>query len=554
MRKSNIRKCTRWISVLLCAVLTFSILGCGGDAQTQPTATPAPTTDMDKVGGNNLPVSGGSINIVMPANPASLNPLEANARELVDVFGLIYDSLVRYDESMRPLPGLAERWSLSPDGLTWTFNLRKDAVFHNDKALTAQDVVYTLDQLAAIKSDPQKASLYTDVLDLIASYTAVDTNTLTITTKRKSARLLHGLTFPVLQSGTASTTSVAPGTGAYRVSNYEAGKQMELTANTKWWRHTPYITTIIAKAMPDPDTALTSMNVRLVDVVHTSSLTANSYKQQGVVNVYELMTQEYECIVPNLRHAVMNDARMRTAIIEALDRKTIITEAYLTHAVSSDVPIPPDSYLYDQTHTQHAYNPARAQELLSEMGYRDTDGDGFVEKDGQKLTLKVIVNENKLNTARADAARMAKDQLKAVGIDCEISTLDWTTYTAKLKNGDFDLAFAGFSIGNDGDLSFMVSSGASHNYSGYVSSTMDGYLNAYIEATEETAIVAAASDVQKLFATDLPLISLYFRTNSLVCSAAVQGICNSRNMEVYKAIEQWFLLREEDENKAATPQ
>ena len=57
---------------------------------------------------------------------------------------------------MRPLPGLAERWTLSEDGLTWTFYLRKDAMFHNDKALTAQDVVYTLDQLSAIKNDPQK--------------------------------------------------------------------------------------------------------------------------------------------------------------------------------------------------------------------------------------------------------------------------------------------------------------------------------------------------------------------------------------------------------------
>ena len=554
MRKRNIRKFTKWISALLCAVLALSAVGCGGSAQTQPTATPAPTTDGDKVGGNNLPVSGGSINIVMPANPASLNPLEANTRELVDLFGLIYDSLVRYDESMRPLPGLAERWTLSEDGLTWTFYLRKDAMFHNDKALTAQDVVYTLDQLSAIKNDPQKTSLYTDVLDLIVSYTAVDTNTITITTQRKSARLLHGLTFPILQSGTASATSVAPGTGAYRVSSYEAGSQMELTANTNWWRRTPYITTIIAKAMPDPDTALSSMNVRLVDVVHTSSLTANSYKQQGVTNVYELMTQEYECIIPNLRRAVMSDVRMRTAIIEALDRNTIITEAYLSHAVSSDVPIPPDSYLYDQTHTQHAYNPARAQQLLAEMGYADTDGDGILEKDGQKLTLSVIVNENNLNTARVDAARMAKDQLKAVGIDCQVTTLDWNTYNTRLKNGDFDLAFAGFSIGNDGDLSFIVGSGASQNYSGYTSATMDSYLNTYIEATEETEIVAAASDVQKLFATDLPLISLYFRTNSLVCSAAIQGIRNSRNMEVYKAIEQWFLLREEDENKAATPQ
>ena len=381
MPKKNTRVCIKsTIKIFaLCLCLLLLLTGCGGqDSEVQ--SSPSPTST-DKLGGTGAPLSGGTMKIVMTANPQTLNPLLAKSREMIDLFDLIYDPLIRYDDTLSPLPGLAERWELGEDGKTWTLYLRKDAKFHNGQAFTAADVVYTLDQLKAIYDDSTQTSTYSGAMRLIASYAAVDDYTLTITCRQKPGHLLSVLTFPIVQNGTISDTALAGGTGAYVPSDYDAAKGMTLTANSAWWRRTPYISRIEVKAMPDPTTALTSMNVKLVDIVHTDSLNANTYKQPDSVDVHELMTQEYECIIPNFKRAPMDDGRMRQAILAALDRKTIITEAYLTHAISVDVPIPPDAYYYDQTHIQHEYNPGTAQSLLTEMGYADADGDGYVEKD-----------------------------------------------------------------------------------------------------------------------------------------------------------------------------
>ncbi len=543
MHRKFISNSIRFTSIAL--VLTLLLSACGKTA-----TLPQPTGG--KVGGTDAPISGGSINIVMPANPSTLNPMEVNSREMVDLYGLIYDSLVRFDEQMRPIPGLAERWEASTDGKTWTFHLQKNAAFHDGKLLESSDVLYSLNLLKSIYSDSSKTSLYSGVFSLIANFSAPDANTVVITTKESSACILAWLNFPVLKKDSLQSGSIAPGTGAYKVESYEAGKQLVLKANANWWRRAPYITTIVAKAMPDPDTALTSMDVKLVDVVHSVSLTAHSYKRQSVTNVYELMTQEYECIIPNMTKSSLQDIRMRKAIIAALDRKTIITEKYLNHAVSIDVPITPDSYLYETTHAQHTYNPSAAKELLFAMGYSDSNKDGILEKDGVPLHLDIIVNENTLNSARVDAAKMAQDQLKLIGIDSTLKRYSFSDFRSKLASGAFDLAFAAFSIPADGDLRFLLKSDSSKNYGKYQDSDLDSLLATYAGALDESGQKNASAAVQKYITEKLPVISLYFRTNALVSSAAVLGITGGRDMNVYKTVEQWYMFKEGDEDKLTT--
>ena len=100
----------------------------------------------------------------------------------------------------------------------------------------------------------------------------------------------------------------------------------------------------------------------------------------------------------------------------------------------------------------------------------------------------------------------------------------------------------------------MLSSTSSQNYGGYSSATMDQYLATYTAATTESQIKSTAADIQRLFSQDLPLISLYFRTNTLVTSASIKGIQGARDMSVYREVEQWYILQEGDEDKVAVPQ
>ncbi len=549
MRKRCMNPIIRWSHRLICVSLCCLLIlaGCGG----QETAVPSPSPSESQ--SQATPVSGGSMTIVMPNN-APLKPLETTQRELVDLFSLIYDSPLQYDDTLKLQPNVVERWSLSEDGLTWTFVLRKDVTYHNGQTVKAKDVVACINELKKIDADENRDSIYAVNMDLIASAAAVDDITFTITATQKTNRVLAALVFPIIPD-TAIGTSLPTGCGPYKVVSNDSGKVMELEANDSWWKRTPYLSKITVKGIQDPDTALTSMDVNLVDLVHTDSLTASGYKQPGSRDVYEVMTQEYECIIPNLQNSKMQDVQMRQAIIAALDRKTIITETYLWHAVTVDAPVPPDAYYYDQTQQQHEYNPGKATTLLGELGYQDSDGDGFLDQNGQKLTMNIIVNENTLSSARADAAKVAAQQLQKIGIDATVTVMTWSDYQIALQNGNFDLAFAGFSIPKDGDVSFLLhSTRGKYNYGRYTSATMDSYLDELAAAATEEEVKAASSKVQHLWSDELPIISLYFKTNSVVCSAKIKGIPTMRDMDIFKDIDQWYILQQGDENKANAPE
>jgi peptide/nickel transport system substrate-binding protein len=207
-------------------------------------------------------------------------------------------------------------------------------------------------------------------------------------------------------------------------------------------------------------------------------------------------------------------------------------------------------YVYDQANIHLEYNIGTAKELLGELGYTDSNDDGFLDKNGQKLTFNIIVSENQTMRAREHAAeRIAKD-FASVGIDTNVSILSWQEYQKALGKGDFDLALAGFSMPKDGDISFLVhSKKAKYNYGGYSSAELDQLMDDYLSTTEEAEIKLASSKLQRYFTEELPLISLYFRTNTLVYSSAIFGIESARDMDIYRSIDKWFMYREGDENK-----
>ena len=537
------KKIWRTLCVLMALIM---VAGCGG-------AEPDPAPIGGTAGQTDTPVSGGTMNIAIPASPETVNPLEVNTREMVDMFALIYDPLVRLDTALRPSASLAVRWEADEHGKVWTLYLREGVTFHNGEGFTSTDVLYTLDQLKQIYTSSTRTSLYSGVFSLISSYTAIDRYTVKLTLKEPSGNILPMLNFPIVQRNSLTEhdgVTLVGGTGAYVPQSSTIGSALVLKANEKWWRRTPYISTINVKTFPDAETALTSVSLKLVDIVHSASPTANVYRQTNLVNTSELMTQEFECIIPNVfGNPVLADVAMRQAIFSALDRKTIVKQAYMGHAVSVDVPLPPDSYLYDVAQNQLAYETNTTEQILSSLGYRDSDGDGILDKDGVKLSFRLIVNENVLNSTRTDAANLVARQLADAGIECIVNKLSWSSYQAALKAGQFDLAMAGFSMPTHGDLRFLLHSQGLRNYGKYQDMQLDELLNTFFSAAGETDRMTAAGAVQRYFTQQLPLFSLYFKTNTLVVSADIKGIKETRDMDVYMEIENWYRYNQGDENK-----
>ena len=537
-----VRKC---LAICFAILLICSLAACGSQGESQSTPPPSGTVAPVEV-----PTNGGSIGIVMPQDPGNWNPLRPQTREIVDLYGLIYDGLVRFDEEMRPIPGLAQDWTTEDEGTTWKFKLRSDVVFHDGSALTTADVVKTLDLLKSYADNSRVDSIYEGVFDLIDSYSAEDETTLMVKVKVPGHRIISAMSFPILPRSYGGGDNLPAGTGPYSISSLEKGKSMVLSANANGWRRQPYISTINVTAVPDTAAALSSLDANLVNLVHSTLLTASRYRQKDLINTVPLMTQEYECIVPNVYRSAVSSPEMRKAILYAIDRGEIISSIYLSNAVLVDVPVTPDSYLYSSSTFTYEYSTARAQELLSGLGFADDDGDGYLEKRGARFKLNIMVNENPGANTGADAARLVATQLGRVGLRAEVSVLPWEEYTKALQNGNFDLAFCGFDIGKDFDVSFFLHSAGANNYSHYSSTQLNNLLDAYSGAVTESEIKQASLALQRYLVDELPVMSLYFRTNTLVYHSMIQGVTMARDKNVFKAVEQWYIYREGDDIKA----
>lgn len=529
----SIRRCISALSSILAILLLLNGCGVKRDANATPTPIAIPTATPAPV-----PVPGGSLSIPVPRNPiGGGGPLAVNTEEMRNMYSLVYEPLLRLDAQNRLVPSLAEKWAADDTGRVWTIQLRKNVLWHTGVPLTADDVVYTFNQIKALGG----AYYYAPNAAAIEACEKVDDGTVRVTMAKSGLMALYALTFPIV---CASTPGQANGTGPYKVVS-SSETAVELAANAGWWKQAPFIQQIHCYARESNDVALDSYEAQQLTMVPTSTVSAGRYREEGVTNVLDVMSQDAEALLLNLRKGVLQSVEVRQAIAYAANRSAIVSNVYMNHATVADVPVPPDSFLYDATTKLYDYNPEKAAALLKSAGYADTDADGILEKDGQKLHLKLLVNESTESTYRKNAAALVAEQLKAVGIEVEVASAklsigqDNSEFAQKLTAGDFDLAMAGFSVEQSGNLAPYLASGGARNYGAVTG--FDKELSAAANAADENSLKQAHSALQQKFVKDLPFIMLYFRLNSVVYNANIKGVQDIRAADVFRTVGTWYV-------------
>ena len=364
----------------LAATLLAGLLlgGCGSapmpTATVTATATPAPTE-------SHGPTAGGQIYLAMPEGGSLGNPLKPATREITSLYGLIYESLVDMDESGTPTPSLAESWKVSDDDpLNWTFTLRNGVKWQGlDRDLNAADVTFTLDEIQSLGDQGS----YHYILDYVDSWQANSDGTLTLQLKAPFYGVLHALQFPILPKGAGYSGGAAPnqpaGTGPYLVKDYQKGKSIDLAINPDWWKKAPYIQSISVLPFTDNATQVSSLVLRQLDAVQTDDLTVAQYRESGDANVYEYTTHYFEFMAINFGNSDLKGKKMRQALAYAMDRRQVVSYKYFNHAIVSDTPVPPDSWLYDGKLLRYNQDANEVRQLLGQLGWKDSDGDGMVE-------------------------------------------------------------------------------------------------------------------------------------------------------------------------------
>ncbi|MHA3979923.1 ABC transporter substrate-binding protein [Halovulum sp. GXIMD14794] len=368
------------------------------------------------------------ITIGMQLEPPHLDPTSAAAAAIDEVvYANVYEGLTRFGPDGSVLPGLAERWEIADDGLSYDFHLREGVTFHDGAALTAEDVVFSIDRARAEDSTNAQKALF----DSIDEVTAVDDLMVEITLKQPNGALLFNLAWGdavIIDESDVETLTTNPvGTGPFMFKDWVEGDRVELVKNPDYWGEPVALESATFKFISDPTAAFAAMMAGDIDAFPVFPAPENlaQFEADPRFTVLVGSTEGETILAMNNGIEPFDEAKVRQAVAHAIDRQAIIDGAMFGYGTPIGTHFAPHHPAYVDLTEKSAYDPEQAKALLAEAGYPD----GFT------TTLKLPPP----SYARRGGEIIAS-QLRAVGIQTEITNLEWAQWLEEVFRGkDFGL-------------------------------------------------------------------------------------------------------------------
>lgn len=470
------------------------------------------------------------------AAESMISPLTCTEFNLVSMNQLMFESVVDLDENMKPSPMLADSWV--QNGKTWTFKLRSGIRFHNGYDLSSYDVVRSYEMIMqAGATNPY----YKRLNQLISGMEATDTLTLTVQAKYTGMITLYAMTFPVMQNTTI--LDIMPrGTGPYWFIQYDSDGTVRMEANPLWWKQQPSIKSIIFKQYYTPGDVLEAIQTNQIDMLSSKSPKAALSRKLGNLTSMDYATLTYEMLIPNLNEmSIMSDVNVRRAVMYAIDRSVIASNAYGDMAIQCEVPLPPSSWLYESQSARYYYSPERAMQLMNESGWRDLTGNGILNKlEGIMLkepTITILTYNEKTSSIRENAANMIAEYLETIGFNVTVSVVSASRAKNRIENRDYDLALIGVNLSEVPILNSVLHSDGNLNFNRYNNEQMDALLSSVGGATSETQLKQIYSDIQMTVVDRLPIMGLLFRTGTVLSTRSMAGMSGMRAYDTFNGLE-----------------
>ncbi|MBA2938646.1 ABC transporter substrate-binding protein [Paenibacillus sp. CGMCC 1.16610] len=419
------------VTLLLAAAMTVMSACAGAGGTGSPAASPASSA---QAAGNGQATSGGEISFALATSPDTLDPHRSGLAVAVRVFRTIYDSLVVQLPDNTIKPWLATEWSISPDGKSYTFKLRKDVKFQDGTPFNAEAVKYSYDRIL----DPAtKAANASALLKPYKSSEVIDEYTIKINLESPSVAFLGNLSQAML--GIVSPTAAKKygdqfgknpvGTGPFKFVKWDDNSEIKVERNPDYnWapalvenKGKAYLDAITFKIIPEEATRLGSVQsgqVTAAETVPPQNIVA--LKNDAKLQLLQVNTSGLPyTLFFNQSRAPWNDVKARQAVQSAIDVDSIVKTLYLGTYQRAWSPLTPTIFGYDAS-LENKIKPDldKANRLFDELGWvKGTDG--VREKDGKKLTLH-YVDGSPNREKRNDIAAIIQQQLKKVGVAVEV--------------------------------------------------------------------------------------------------------------------------------------
>ena len=367
------------------------------------------------------------ISVGMVLEPPNLDPT-AGAAAAIDevVYANIFEGLTRFGPDGAVNPGLAESWTISEDGTVYTFTLRSGVTFHDGAALTAEDVVFTLDRARAEGSTNAQPALFANIV----SVEATDDTTVTVTLDGPDGAFLFDMAWGdavIVDPASAETNATNPiGTGPFRFVNWVQGDRVELVRNDAYWGEPVALEAATFRFISDPNAAFAALMAGDVDAFPNfpAPETLAQFEADPRFTVIVGSTEGETILAMNNAQPPLDDIRVRQAVSHAINRQDIIDGAMFGFGTPIGTHFAPHNPDYVDLTAKSAYDPEAARALLAEAA-----------PDGLSLRLALPPPSYARRGGEIIAA-----QLREVGIETEITNMEWADWLERVFRGyDFDL-------------------------------------------------------------------------------------------------------------------
>jgi peptide/nickel transport system substrate-binding protein len=500
--------------------------------------TEATTAQTDGTGEAEAPSSGGTINLSM-RKPHTLNPLLNEDVTVDGVLKLMFEPLFVLDDSQNITPNLADGYLLSDDGKSVAISLRSDAKWSDGTAITADDLIFSLDTIKSASA----GSMYKSAMTNVSGYYKTSNTTVIVEYSAPFGGCVYNLCFPVIPkhyyngyNTVSSERSMKPlGDGMYTFSDYRVVRQMTLKAGSNF-RGTPYIENVNVIVMDSKETEINAFEQGLIDVLTMDSSEFGSFSSQNSIDTTSFTGNQFEFLGFNFKNTALANKNIRQAIAYAIPMDNIIDNIYLGNAVKSITPVHPSSVLNTATNIdEYAYDLNKAKSLVAESGFTI-----------DKLTFTILVNQD--NSERCETAELIAQELNQIGMQVTVYKVSFADYTKLLQNDSFTLFLGGTEFTPRVDLRAMLASTSQTsgmNYFNFSDLQMDNLLNACLNTAGDENYKAAIAQLQKYCAAQLPFVGIGFKSELLLTDSRLKGDKSPAVNDIYRNIGNWYIPENE---------
>lgn len=474
-------------------------------------------------------VYGGTVIYAAGADPDNLDPANAESNPAEAMNRMMYENLAKFDEKLRIVPGLATKWEQSKDGMTWTFFLRKGVKFHDGTSFNAEAVKIFVERMIGPEK-PSRAGLYTPFVN---SVEIVDDYTIRMHLKAPFAFFLNNLAHSA--SGIISPTALktygkdisrrAVGTGPFKFVEWIHGDHLTMVRNDDYWGGKPYLDKIIVKTVKEDSARvmmLQSGDAQLI--VRIPSEDIPRLEKDPKIKLDSTETLRVLYIGINCFKKPFTDVRVRQALNYAVDKEAIVKNLYQGRALVSTGMVPPLATGFFPV-KGYPYDPEKAKKLLAEAGYPN----GFKAK---------LWSPQGRYPKDFELAQAVQQQLKKVGIDCTLETMEWAAYLAatrkKPEESENELFLLGWAPSTAEARWILyplfsteqwVPEGNNRTY--FSNKEFDELVNKFTRATNKADMDKYLKAAQELLVKEAPAVFILSTKETIGMDKKLQGVINS---------------------------